>query len=347
MPDNQDKIILRHRFLIIGCGSIGKRHIKNILQEYPASQICVYDPDQTKLENLPPEVIKILDPSKLWDWAPDIVFICSPSNLHLEQAMEAVRNSCHVFIEKPLSHTWQGVPEFLKLCQNSTKTIQVGANMRYHPGPRLLKTLLDQGVIGRLFLVSTYYGGYLPDWHPSEDYRKSYSASVELGGGIVLDGIHEIDTALWYLGRPKEVKAVVSKTGLLDIETEDVAEITIKGENSSLGHVHLDYLQRPDQRYYSLVGEEGRLDWSIHEQQVRLIKRDGKTEIFPLEHTILEDFNLLYIDQLHDFIGCVEKGTYPLVGPEEGALALMVALTAKDSSFRAIEQYSKERRLCR
>ena len=74
--------------------------------------------------------------------------------------------------------------------------------MRFHRGPIKVKQLLNDEVIGRPVSAHLWVSSYLPSWHPTEDYREMYSAKKELGGGVVMDSIHEIDLTHWLFGKP-------------------------------------------------------------------------------------------------------------------------------------------------
>ena len=134
------------------------------------------------------------------------VVITTPTASHLSLALEAAEHGCHLFIEKPLAHAWQGVDRLVDLVEHGRLVTLVGCNLRFHPGLRAVKNLLAEKAVGRVIAVRAEVGQYLPDWHPEEDYRKNYSARRALGGGIVLDAIHEIDYVRWLLG---EVRSAV------------------------------------------------------------------------------------------------------------------------------------------
>lgn len=336
----QDKLAVTQsrklsRVLMLGYGSIGRRHLANWRLLYPALEYAVCDPCLKDQIDRPAVVFDREEDA--WDWGADVVFVCSPSSYHLPQAALALKRGCHVFVEKPLSHTWEGVDEFLNLYRKAGLVVQVGANMRYHSGPRRLKALLDQNFLGRIFSVTTHYGGNLADWHPGQDYRQSYSAHGSLGGGVVLDVIHEIDLALWYIGRPTAVSAMLAQSGLLEIETEDLARLLIRGAHGVIADVKLDYLQRPARRGCVVMGEKGRLRWENGQTHVEFIKPDGEVVVIPLEPEALANPNQIYIDQLRDFVDCVENNKQPMVSAPEGAMALRVALGAKESARRGLE----------
>jgi predicted dehydrogenase len=131
------------------------------------------------------------------NWQPDFVVIATPTHLHLEHGLRVVREGVHLFMEKPLCHSPEGMSEFAALVESKKVVSMVGCNMRFHPGPARVKQLLSEGRIGRILFARLHTGSYLPKWRPSTDYRTNYAAREETGGGCILDWIHEIDLTRW------------------------------------------------------------------------------------------------------------------------------------------------------
>ena len=127
---------------------------------------------------------------------------------------------------------------------------------------REVKRLVAEGVAGRLVSIRAQFGQYLPDWHPWEDYRRGYSARRDMGGGVVLDRVHELDYVRWLMGNVTEVCALSGKLSSLEIDSEDTAEILLRFESGAFGSVHLDYVRRDRDCRLEIVGEEGTLEWS-------------------------------------------------------------------------------------
>src|SRR5262249_44881068 len=152
------------------------------------------------------------------------VLVTAPTHLHVPLAREAAAHGCDLFIEKPLSHSWDGVEELRHEVRRRGLVTMVGCNMRFHPGPARVHELLRRGAIGRPLAARIFTGSYLPDWRPGTDYRKSYSASSERGGGVLLDCIHEIDLALWYFGPARLAAAVAAPAETIGLDVEGVAE---------------------------------------------------------------------------------------------------------------------------
>lgn len=262
--------------------------------------------------------------------SPDVCFVCSPSSYHVEQALAAARNNCHLFIEKPLSHDAIGLEELQTEVASRNLITLVGCNMRFHPGPKRVKKLLDENPIGKILFARLHGGSYLPEWRPATDYRKSYSGRIDLGGGCILDGIHEIDLALWYSGDVSEVFGVAERLSL-DIETEDTTFLLFRHTNGILSEVHLDYVQRTYERGCQIVGEEGSIFWDFMQKQVRLYRAaDKRWETFTQPENW--EINQMYLDETQHFLDCLQTNKISVCPVSHAAKVLKAALGAKESA---------------
>ncbi len=144
-----------------------------------------------------------------------------------------------------------------------------------------MKQLLDEKRLGKLLFARVHCGSYLPDWRPGTDYRQNYAAREETGGGCILDCIHEIDLARWYLGEVEEVSCTAGHLSALEIDTEDVAILVCRHSNGAISEIHLDYVQRTYERGCQIVGEKGTIFWDFTNKQVRWYDATrGQWEIF-------------------------------------------------------------------
>lgn len=262
---------------------------------------------------------------------PDIALICTPTSLHIPAAMAAARMNCHLFIEKPLSHTLEGIDELIQIVAQKKLISLVGCNMRFHPGLMKIKTLLEEGAIGRVVAARIEVGQYLPDWHPSENYRQSYSARSDLGGGVILDAIHEIDYIRWMLGEVESIACFTGRSSQLEIETEDTAAIIMRFINGVIGEVHLDYIQRVYSRTSHIIGDEGTIRWDYNTGEVHFYSAKIKEwQTFKNPHDWTP--NQMYLDEISHFLGCVKKEEQPTLNVFQGAQVLKIALAAKVSA---------------
>jgi predicted dehydrogenase len=320
------------KFAVIGCGSIGRRHIQNLLK-MGESTIVAYDVDMERRREVEQKfgICTVDQLDKCWDQAPDVAFITSPTSSHMVLAIEAARHGCHLFIEKPLSHNLSGIDELMKIVREQRLTSLIGCNMRFHPGLRTVQSLLKSDAIGRVIAARVEVGYYLPDWHPSEDYRKNYSARRDLGGGIILDAIHELDYVRWLLGEIERVSCFADKVSRLEINTEDIAAILLRFRSGAIASVHLDYVQRAYSRSCQIIGEEGTIRWDFADQNVRwytVSKREWQVCHLPTQW----DVNDMYLAEMHHFLGCLSGKELPEVDVVEAAAVLRVAAAARESA---------------
>ena len=316
------------RFLVLGCGSIGQRHIKNLLS-LGAGEVLAFDPlpDRRGMAEEETGVTTTASPKAGWDWNPQVVLVATSTPSHVPLALEAARRGCHVFVEKPLSHRVEGMEPLLEEVARRGLVSMVGCNMRFHPGPAAVKRLLDEGAVGKVLAARIHTGSYLPRWRPWQDYRESYSASVE-SGGAVLDCIHEVDLALWYLG-PAELKAAaVHPARSIGLEADGLAEMILIHESGALSSIHLNFVQRDYRRTCQIIGEEGTLHWNFAEGRVHLYGEDGQ-----IKETLTQpegwNANQMYVDEMAHFLTAVRSGSVTANPLSGGLEALKIALAAK------------------
>jgi predicted dehydrogenase len=330
-PDN-GKGGLHRRFLVIGCGSIGTRHIKNLL-ELGITDILAFDlqPDRRSEVNsrFGIETVETLDAA--WERRPDVAVITTPTALHVPIALHAAVRHCDLFIEKPLSNDWNSIEQLLAVVRQNCLMTLVGCNMRFHPGLMTVKKLLDRQAVGRVMSARVEFGQYLPDWHPSEDYRKSYSAQRHLGGGVILDVIHEIDYIRWLLGEVAGASCVAGKLSRLEIDTEDTAAILLGFQSGAIGEVHLDYIQRTYRRTCQVIGEEGSIHWDFSAGQVHwYLPNKKEPEVFDNPRGWSPD--QMYLDEMKHYLRCLAREEKPQLDIFEAARVLQIALAAKESA---------------
>jgi predicted dehydrogenase len=324
------------RVVVLGAGSIGRRHIRNLLalgQEVAA----VADPSPDRLDEVRPLVPASCrlasGEAEALDREADLVVICSPTHRHLPQARAALARHRHVFVEKPLSHTMEGVDLLVQEATRVGRHVMVACNLRFLPSLRLVKELLDAGRIGRPLAARAQCGYYLPFWRPGTDYRSGYGARRAMGGGIILDCFHEFDYLRWLLGMPREVFAYAGTVSALEIDTEDSADVLMRFDDGTVANVHLDYLQRTYRRSCDLIGEEGVIAWDYVGQTVSVFgKEDGRIETF--RESIDTERNQMFLDEMRHFLRCIETGEPPALDAAGARAVLELALAAKASAVQ-------------
>jgi predicted dehydrogenase len=319
-------------FLVLGCGSIGKRHLGNLLAA-GAGEVIALDTsaDRAALVRSQFGVRTFTDIESALKSRPDVAFVTVPTSLHVPLAERAAEAGCHLLIEKPLSHTREGVDHLLELVRQKDLVTLVGCNLRFHPGLLALKRLLQQGVVGRVVAARVEVGQYLPDWHPTEDYRQGYSARSDLGGGIILDAIHEIDYIRWLLGPVQSVACLADKLSHIEIQTEDTAALLLRFKNGTIGEVHLDYVQRAYSRTCHIIGDEGTIRWDYSAGEARVYRAATKAWETVANPAGWQP-NQMYVDELAHFLRCLNREEEPTLDIFEAARVLDVALAAKESA---------------
>jgi glutamate-1-semialdehyde aminotransferase/spore coat polysaccharide biosynthesis protein SpsF (cytidylyltransferase family)/predicted dehydrogenase len=320
-----------YRALVVGCGSIGRRHARN-LKSLGVTQLGFCDTNTAALRECKDELHgEIFEDYScaLKNFKPDLVLICTPPVYHVEQALAALQAHAHVFIEKPLSHESSGIQVLIAEARRHDRNVQIGYNMRFHPGLQILKELIESGKIGRVLWLNAEAGQYLPDWRPWQNYRESYSARHELGGGIILDGSHEMDYICWLLGRPTEVICRAEHLSNLEVNVEDSAWIYLTFPERRRAELHLDFVQRTYTRICKVVGETGTALWDFSAQEVRWFSA-GQPGWQSIPYVF--EPNDMYVAEMRHFLESLGSGTGPMVDLEQSRDVIRVVEAAKKSS---------------
>lgn len=272
----------------------------------------------------------VFDLSAALEPRPDFAIIANPTSLHIPVALEVARAGCHLFVEKPLSDTWNGVEELIALVSRRQLVTLNGFDLRFHRGLQLARSWTQEGRIGRVVAIHAQVGHYLPDWHPFEDYRGGYSARRDLGGGVILDLIHELDYACWIVGAVRQVFCFADHLSRLEIDTEDTAGILLRFEQGAIGTVCLDYVQRTASRTCRIVGEAGTILWDYFANEVRIFETStGDWQVSRQEGTQRND---RFLAEMRHFLACLRGDELPVVNLSQGADVLKIALAARTSA---------------
>ena len=327
------------RFLVIGCGSIGRRHAKNLLAlGHTVIAIDVSPDGRRRMENdLGAKTFASL--SSALSQKPSAALICTPPATHIALAKKALFAGCHVFIEKPVSDRLQGVDSIAALARKKKKIAQVGYNLRFVPGLAKLKEALQSGKYGKPLSGRAIFAQYLPYWRPGTDYRKGYTGKRKFGGGIILEASHELDYICWLLGSPKKLSCFARRVSWLEVDTEDNADVLLEFRSGATANVHLDFVRQDYRRGCEIMCEKGTLIWNLDWKSGRnTLEARSFNPLHPEKinsEMLLDvpwDTNDMYVAELEAFISAVKGGKRIGAGIEDGKLALKIALAALDSS---------------
>jgi predicted dehydrogenase len=334
------------KILIAGLGSIGQRHARNLRALLgDRLQLIAY-----RTRALPGVITEqmTIDPATSVEaryairsfsnleealaHRPVAAIVCNPTSLHVAVATAAVNAGAHVLIEKPLSDSIAGVDELIASAARRDLVAAVGYQMRFHPALQRLRQLLADDRIGRVVSVQAAWGEYLPDAHPYEDYRQSYAARADLGGGVILCFIHELDYLIWLFGMPRRVSAIGGRSGDLEVDVEDWAVTSMTTEHDGREieiELRQSFAQRSPSRSCTVRGERGVIAVDLQVPSIEISNERGDL----LERQVFENFerNNLFIDEMRHFLSAIDGGGAVAVSAQDGARSLRVALAVKQS----------------
>ena len=305
------------KFLIAGLGSIGRRHLRNLIS-LGEKDIILYRTNRSTLDldefsNLE----TFTDLNSALDHKPEAVIISNPTALHLDVAIPAAKSGCAILMEKPVSHNFDGIDGLKKALWSSESNLVMGFQFRYHPTLRKIVEWIKMGEIGKPLSFICQWGEYLPDWHPWEDYRQSYAAREDLGGGVVRTLCHPLDYLGWIFGEASVRWALTGKISPLEIDVEDMAAIHLGFENGVEGCVMLDYFRRPPLHMLEISGSEGSIEWKNNTGAARIFRasRDEWETVLPPEGFERND---LFLEELRHFIRVARGEENSLCTLEDG-----------------------------
>lgn len=311
------------KFLIAGLGSIGRRHLRNLM-ELGESDILLY---RTHQSTLPDEDLKDFpvetDLEKALAKKPDAVIISNPTAFHMDIAVPAAKAGCALFVEKPIAYQMDDLLSLEDILRAQKNVFFSAYQFRFNPGLMKIKELLLEKIAGRPLSFNSYWGEYLPDWHVWEDYRKSYAANKELGGGVVLTLCHPLDYLRWMFGDPQELFAVTGNASDLELNVEDFADTVIKFDKDITGTLHLDYFRRDKRHDLEIICSEGTIHWEYASSNTRVILKDGSSQVFPA--SVGFDRNMMYLEEMAHFLKVLRGEESPLCTYEDGKKALEFA----------------------
>lgn len=310
------------KFLIVGLGSIGRRHLRNLLALGERDIVLLRRRAEADAELAAFPTETNLDAALAH--RPDAVIVANPTALHVAAALPAARQGCHLLIEKPVASRLDEAENLLAACRQSGSRALVGYHFRQHPGLQALRRLLGENAIGAPLSAAASWGEYLPGWHPGEDYRQGYSARPDLGGGVVLTLSHPLDYLRWLFGEVEACQALVARSGTLGIPVDDSAEINLRFAGGMQAHLHLDYHRRPPAHWLEVIGEQGILRWDNRDGAVRLSQAGGDWQEFPPPPGF--ERNHLFLAEMQHFLAVCRGAAEPACSLDDGQRTLRLAL---------------------
>jgi predicted dehydrogenase len=326
--------VLIERLLVVGHGSIGKRHLRIARSLLPQADIRVmrHEPCETTPEHANGCMSSI---EGALAFSPQAAVISNPATLHMRVAQPLARSGVHLLIEKPLADAARSVPDLLAICRRRGTVLMTAYNLRFSPSLQRFREEIQAGRVGKIVSVRCEIGQYLPTWRPGADYRKGVSASRALGGGALLELSHEIDYLRWIFGDIAVVNAVLSRQSSLEIDVEDTAHLVLGFASDSAGRrllasLNMDFVRHDTTRTCLAIGESGTLRWNALTGAIDVLEGGAASweEIFVRAPQMDET----YIAEWRHFLACVRDGAAPCVTGEDGLAALEIIEAARASA---------------
>jgi len=307
-------------FLIVGFGSIGKRHRDILGSMFPDSNLKILKSYNLIVDKeFQNDIFLNIEDARLF--MPDVVVVCSPAPTHMYFAQIFADIKSNIFVEKPISTSSDGIKHLIKTCKKNRTVLQAGYNLRFSLSLQKFKEIVGNGQLGNLQRIECEAGQYLPDWRPESDYRLGVSARKELGGGVLLELSHEIDYLRWIFGEVNWVSGKLSTESDLEINVEDTARFkmgfgAINNLSGLVADVTLDFVRRTPTRFCRVYGSMADLEWNGLTGEVSIFVHDQS--IWEKIYTDPNDLSKTYEFEWLSFIDSVNTGSKPFVTGEDG-----------------------------
>lgn len=321
--------------LIVGLGSIGRRHARLVRSLLPAAKVVGLKRDIRGAHEADIDcLVDSMDEALRFN--PQVAVIANPASHHLQTALALARAGIHLLIEKPIANSTEGLVQLIDECRSRRLILMTGYNLRFLPSLQKFREALDTQRIGTVLSVRAEVGQYLPSWRQDADYRESVSAKASLGGGALLELSHELDYLRWLFGDVAWVSAILGKQSSLEIDVEDTGHLTLsfatKAEGSSLiATLNLDFIRHDTVRSCTAIGDRGSLRWNAIGGTVDVF--DANAQSWSSLYASSPQKDESYLAEWRHFIDCVRNGSAPLISGEDGLAVLRIVEAARLSSL--------------
>src|SRR3990172_8248650 len=342
------------RLLIVGLGSIGTRHARLVRELVPNVQIVVLRHRSCQEMDEPSIDYCVTSLDEALKFSPQAAVIANPASHHLDVALALAQVGVHLLVEKPISHTTQGVSDLIDVCRAQDVILMTGYNLRFAPSLQHLRELLEEKRGGRVLSVRAEIGQFLPSWRPDSDYRQTVSAKATLGGGVLLELSHEIDYLRWLFGEVKWVSAIQRKQSDLEIDVEDTAHLILgfaheTDEVPVIATLNMDFIRHDTIRTCTVIGETGSLRWNALAGTVEIFRQGDNAWQFLFTHQQQRDDS--YLAEWRHFLACITKRATPVNSGHDGLAVLQIVEAARQSSTTGVvvpvkQENSRHKKSC-
>lgn len=287
---------------IIGLGSIGQRHVSELLNLGITQFYALRTNKGAKKvdESFSPYVKNLSDINEFLSLELDGYIIANPTAFHANSLKLIIDKQKSIFIEKPI---FSDINDFNLFLNIDTSKIQVGFCLRFSNFFKRIKEILDQNILGDIYHSRFNVGQYLPTWHPYTDYRNEYYSREELGGGALTTLSHELDLALYFFGKPSRSFKKSYKMSDLEIDVDDYSLILNEFGDHHINRIEFDFLSKNKERKGVVFGQKADLHYDFFQQTLKVFNETGERII---DKKI--DLNNMYAEQMSAFLELITKG---------------------------------------
>jgi predicted dehydrogenase len=328
--------------IVIGCGSIGERHLNNI-QKLGINKIGIFDINKKKAKEISEKynVKNITNINSIFDFKPTFTVICTFPWTHQKFMEKSIDANCHIFVEKPLSSNLEGIEKILKSAKAKKLNIAVGHNLRFEKGLKKIQEKINKNEIGKPLNILSQCGQHIKLWRPHLNYKDHYI--LKKGGGIILDDSHEYDYIRWILNdKVESVVCFTKKSKSIKTNTESLASIMLKFKKGSTATLVIDYLRPKYERNCQIIGENGSIKWNLEVEKgasknySAKIKSKIETHVLKTnqvsKETIVNKQNSMYVEEMKDFVDSIRYNKKPYVDGWDSLETLKIGMAALKSA---------------
>ena len=291
------------KILVIGCGSIGQRHIRALVAN-GIQNIAALRTGKGQIKELADDIKEhvsvFFSEEEAFAWDPEYLLISNPTNLHIKYLAVAIEKGLKVFVEKPVIDHYGDLDSVSLIKKDITSYPGlVGYNLRFNGVFTHIKEILRVGEYGEVITGNLMVGHYLP-FYPYEDYRESYAAQKKMGGGVLRTLSHELDLALFFWGGVKKVFAKVDQLSDLEMDADDTVDIVLEMDDCRRVLIHLDFLNPVSLRKGSILFKKGLLEYDYFKGEIHFTDYEQKTK--ELIYSTDEAYDAQYKMQMKHFL---------------------------------------------
>ncbi len=300
--------IFKRPILIIGLGSIGKRHLRNLhnLGHRNINVLRLFNKNPLEI-SYRKKISQIYTSDKdAFGSNPKYVIICVPTSLHRKYVAKSFEINAQILCEIPLYHNYSKYDlRFKKKFSFKNKIFVNGFNFRFHPILLKIKNIIKNNEIGKPLFSKFHFGEKINNIHTWENFKSRYEVRKELGGGVTRTSSHEIDMAYFLFGKIKSLYCDKKNLKIKDINCEDFVQINLNHLNGVNSTIILDFISNTYTRKMEIYFSKGIIEWNFNNSNINIFKNNKW-----YKKNYKYDFNLTYIDEIKCLLKIKKNNNY-------------------------------------